>query len=46
MKEAVSIAREVTPQGKTCLLSPASPSYGLFKNFEERGEQFRREIID
>ena len=30
-----------TRAGKTCLLSPASSSYGIFKNFEDRGEQFK-----
>lgn len=40
LKEAVNLAKKVTPKGKICLLSPAAASYGFFKNFEERGEKF------
>ncbi|NLN74322.1 MAG: UDP-N-acetylmuramoyl-L-alanine--D-glutamate ligase [Bacteroidales bacterium] len=31
-----------TKQGKACLLSPAAASYDKFKNFEERGEVFKK----
>lgn len=44
MEIAVKIAKESTPQGKICLLSTASPSYNMFKNFEEKGEKFAQEI--
>ena len=40
LEEAVAKAR-ATPEGGVVLLSPAAPSYGHFKNFEDRGEQFR-----
>lgn len=40
LKEAVEMAKRVTPKGKICLLSPAAASYGFFKNFEERGDCF------
>lgn len=39
--EAVWKAKELTPKGQVCLLSPASASYGFFKNFEERGDRFQ-----
>jgi UDP-N-acetylmuramoylalanine--D-glutamate ligase len=42
MEDAVKWAYEKTPEGKTCLLSMASPSYTLFKNFTEKGELFQK----
>jgi UDP-N-acetylmuramoylalanine--D-glutamate ligase len=44
MQQAVTLALEHTSKGRTCLLSPASPSYNLHKNFEERGKAFKDEI--
>lgn len=40
LEEGVRVAKEVTSKGKICLLSPAAASYGVFKNFEERGNVF------
>ena len=44
MHEAVAIAKKETPAGAIALLSTASPSYNMFKNFEEKGERFHEEI--
>lgn len=41
MEEAIDIALVSTSPGKICLLSPASASFGIFKNYEERGNKFR-----
>ncbi|MBX6351203.1 MAG: UDP-N-acetylmuramoyl-L-alanine--D-glutamate ligase [Clostridia bacterium] len=40
--EAVRLALELARPGDVVLLSPASASYDLFRDFEERGETFRR----
>lgn len=42
MKQAVEIAYRQTEPGRICLHSPASPSFGIFRNFKERGELFKR----
>jgi UDP-N-acetylmuramoylalanine--D-glutamate ligase len=39
---AVREAFRLTPPGGTVLLSPACASWGMFANYEERGEAFRR----
>lgn len=40
MREAVRFAYQYTPPGSICLLSTASPSYTLWKNFEAKGSEF------
>ena len=42
MRDAVGCARELTPRGGVVLLSPAAPSYGSYRSFIERGEDFAR----
>ncbi len=39
---AVARAKKVTDRGRAIVLSPAAASYGYFKNFEERGDAFRK----
>jgi UDP-N-acetylmuramoylalanine--D-glutamate ligase len=40
MNEAVKLAKSNTAAGKICLLSQAAASYGMFKDFEDRGNTF------
>jgi UDP-N-acetylmuramoylalanine--D-glutamate ligase len=44
MKEAVEFARAQTKKGSICLLSSASPSYNLFKDYEDKAAQFEAAI--
>ena len=46
MEEAVAAAVENSAEGDIVSLSPASASFGLYKNFEERGNHFRNIVND
>ncbi len=41
MEEAVTVCAQMAVSGDAVLLSPACASWGMFKNFEERGDVFK-----
>ena len=41
LEETVKKAKEIAEEGEVVLFSPASASFDLFKNFEERGNKFK-----
>lgn len=45
MEEAVAVAHREACDGDIVFLSPASTSFDRYRNFEERGEHFRREVL-
>lgn len=44
MTEIIKATKEVTKPGDVVLLSPACSSFGLFKNYKDRGDQFKAAI--
>jgi UDP-N-acetylmuramoylalanine--D-glutamate ligase len=45
-QEAVAIAAEIATSGDIVLLSPGGTSYDEFKDFAERGETFRKWVLE
>ncbi len=46
LKEAVERAAEMAEPGESVLLSPACTSFDMFKNFEDRGDKFKKLVMD
>ena len=46
MNEAVHVAKQLAKKGEAVLLSPACASFDLFKNYEDRGRQFKKDVRD
>ena len=46
MRECMEACRELASVGDTVLLSPCCASFDLFKNMEDRGEQFKNLVKD
>ncbi len=45
-KDAVQSAFHFADKGDVVLLSPACASFDLFKNYEDRGKQFKEAVKD
>lgn len=45
MEQAVRVSKSLAESGDTVLLSPCCASFDLFKNYEDRGRQFKEEVL-
>jgi UDP-N-acetylmuramoylalanine--D-glutamate ligase len=45
MKDAVKIAKSKAKPGDVVLLSTGCASFGCFKNYKERGDQFKKAVL-
>lgn len=45
LKQAVEICEKYALEGDCCLLSPACASWGMFKNYQQRGNMFKDFVL-
>ena len=45
MEEAVKVSKSLAEKGDTVLLSPCCASFDLFDNYEDRGNQFKNQVL-
>ncbi|MCL2682282.1 MAG: hypothetical protein FWE63_02195 [Bacteroidales bacterium] len=43
-KDAVSVAYRLAETGDAVLFSPAAPSFGMFEDYKDRGDQFKNAV--
>ena len=41
LEQTINLAKKVARKGDVVLFSPASASFDMFKNFADRGQQFK-----
>lgn len=44
LREALALARRVAQRGDTVILAPACASFDMFRDFEDRGDQFKQAV--